>query len=469
MPRPFLSGLLSVVLPGTGQLYAGRPRRGLAILLLAVSAVAAAAWYAGPHAAALADELVSLDVLLGLLVVNGVIFLLRFWIVADAYGIAARKRRRALGRSSAFVAGMSLVALAFLTAVPHAVLGWGTYLAYDTIETVFAKEEPTDVLSEAFLTATPAFEPTAGGSPALFGDRPIAEPEPQAEKRKWTTVLLIGGDAGYLREGLRADTMVAVSIQANTGRAALFSIPRNLQRAPLVGAAGAAYGRFPDLLNALYRFAHSRPELFPGGRDPGATALKQTVSNLLGIPVHYYVMVDLRGFVEVVDALGGVRMTAPDSVNDLTSPAYPGEAWTDIQVEQGEAVELDGRQALAYARSRSASSDYTRMVRQRCILAAMAGRVDSMRTVRSVARLSGAAKDFVSTDIPRGRLPALVRLLRGIDPYRTTAVSFTPPEYSVVEPDVGAYRATVKRLLTFKLDKLRASGLRVVAGLCPEP
>jgi anionic cell wall polymer biosynthesis LytR-Cps2A-Psr (LCP) family protein len=193
------------------------------------------------------------------------------------------------------------------------------------------------------------------------------------------------------------------------------------------------------------------------------------VSNLLGIPVHYYVLVDLRGFVEVVDALGGLRMTAPDSVNDLTSPAYPGEPWTDIEVVRGEVVKLDGRHALAYARSRSASSDYTRMVRQRCILAAMAGRIDSMRTVRSIARLSGAAKEFASTDIPRFRLPALVRLLRGIDPFRTMSVSFTPPEYSVVDPDVAEMRSTVQRLRTFKLDRLRASGLRAVAGLCPKP
>jgi LCP family protein required for cell wall assembly len=469
MPRPFLSGLLSVVLPGAGQVYAGRRRRGFAIGVVAVGAAVLAAWYAVPHAAALLDELVSLDVLLGLLVVNGIVLLVRFWIVADAYAIAARERRRALRRTSPIVAGMSLVTLAFLTVAPHALVGWGTYLAYDTIETVFAKEEPTDVLSEAFLAAAPAFVPTSGGSPALFGDRPVAVPDPADERRNWTTILLIGGDAGYGRSGLRSDTMVAVSIQANTGRAAVFSIPRNLERVPLVGPAAAVHPEFPDILNALYRYAHSRPELFPGGPDPGATALKQTVSNLLGIQVRYHVLVDLRGFVEVVDALGGLRMVAPDSVNDLTSPAYPGEPWTDIEVAGGQEVKLDGRHALAYARSRSASSDYTRMLRQRCILAAMAGRIDSMRTVRSVSRLAGAAKEFVSTDIPRKRLPDLVRLLRGIDPFRTMAVSFTPPEFSVVSPDVGQYRATVKRILRTKLDRLRDEGLRSVAGLCPRP
>jgi polyisoprenyl-teichoic acid--peptidoglycan teichoic acid transferase len=460
--RPFLSGLLSLVFPGAGQVYAGRIGRGLAIAALAASAVVLAAWFAGREA--LADHVVSLDVLLGLLVANALVLFVRFWIVADAYVLAAREQRRALGRPNALVAALSLLVLGVLTAAPHTVLGWGTYVTYDTIDTVFADEEPQDVLSPAELAFLPTLVP--GTSQALHGDRPVAPPDPEPESRKWTTVLLVGGDAGYLRVGLRADTMIAVSIQENTGRAALFSIPRNLDNVPLVGKAREAYDRFPDILNALYRFAQARPELFPGGRDPGATALKQTVSGLLGIPVHYYVMVDLRGFVEVVDALGGIRMIAPDTVDDLTSPAYPGEPWTDIQVTEGAKVSLDGRHALAYARSRSASSDYTRMTRQRCILAAMADRIGSMRVVRSLARLSDVAKTYVSTDIPRQRLPDLVDLLRGIDPSRTLAVSFTPPAYSVVEPDVAAYRATARRMMGDEIPREGDDGFRAVAGAC---
>jgi hypothetical protein len=109
------------------------------------------------------------------------------------------------------------------------------------------------------------------------------------------------------------------------------------------------------------------------------------------------------------------------------------------------------------------------MVRQRCVLAAMARQVQSMRTFRSIHRLSEAAKTFAATDIPRGRLPRIVRLLRGVDPYRTLAASFTPPEYAVYAPDLGEYRATVQRLLHARLDKLRRAGLRAVAGLCPSP
>ena len=472
MPRPFLSGLLSAVLPGAGQIYAGRPGRGFAILATATAVLAAALWYAVRAGAALAETVVSLDLLLGLLLANGIVLAVRFWVAADAYAIAARERRRA-GRSSPIVAGISLAALAFVTVTPHALVGWGSWLAYDTIDAVFAEAEPQDVLTpEQLAVATVETPSPAGTGQAFQGDRPVADParEPEPpEKPTWTTFLLIGGDAGYGRWGLRADTLIAVSVRADTGRAAIFSVPRNLQMFPLAGRAGAEYGTFPDIVNALYRFAQSRPDLFPGGKDPGATALKQTVSNLLGIPVHYYLLVDLRGFVEVVDALGGLRLTAPDSVDDLTSPAFPGEPWTDIQVTGGTVVELDGRHTLAYARSRSASSDYTRMVRQRCILAAMARRIQSMRTLRSITRLSDAAKTFATTDIPRSRLPRVVKLLRGIDPAKTLAVSFTPPEYRVYAPDIGAYRGTVQRLLHLKLSRLRNAGQRPVAGLCPEP
>jgi hypothetical protein len=82
MPRPFLSGLLSLVFPGAGQVYSGRIRRGLAIAVLAVSAVGLTAWYVRRSGSTLADDVVSLDVLLGLLVANGIALLVRFWVVA---------------------------------------------------------------------------------------------------------------------------------------------------------------------------------------------------------------------------------------------------------------------------------------------------------------------------------------------------------------------------------------------------
>lgn len=73
-------------------------------------------------------------------------------------------------------------------------------------------------------------------------------------------------------------------------------------------------GRFPDILNALYGWASARPDRLPGARDPGATALEQVAANLTGLRVDYYALVDFRGFVEMVDALGGVTVDVPRPV-----------------------------------------------------------------------------------------------------------------------------------------------------------
>ena len=259
------------------------------------------------------------------------------------------------------------------------------------------------------------------------------------------------------------------SLNVRSGRVAAFSIPRNLERVPLQGAAGREYGRFPDLVNALYKFGRSRPDLFTGGRDPGATALKQTLSHLLGIPIHYYALVDLRGFVEVIDALGGVRVYNTEWIEDETSPAFPGEQWTPIDLEPGY-VTLDGREALAYARSRWQSSDYRRMKRQRCLLAALADGLEPVRVLRSLPKLSRTVRSYVSTDIPLRRLPDLVELVARINPWTSVGVSFSPPRYATYAPDVEPYRRTVRQVLLSSPRELRQKlGLRALAGSCRSP
>jgi LCP family protein required for cell wall assembly len=306
------------------------------------------------------------------------------------------------------------------------------------------------------------------------GSRPVVRARPislfatlgrKIRRGQWLNVLLIGGDAGYQRYGLRADTLIVVSIQAGTGRSVAFSIPRNLQYAPLAGRAGRTYGRFPDLINALYGFGRAHPELFGGGRDPGATALKQTISNLLGIPIQYDALVDLRGFVEVVDALGGVRVTPSERLVDTVSTAFPGEPWTRLDLRPGQTVHLDGRVALAYVRSRRQSSDYRRMIRQRCFLSTLADQLDPIEALRHLGRLSSAARRYVSTDVPLSRLPDLIRLVGGINPRSSFGISFAPPAYDTYGPDVGPYRQAVRHVLLTPVQRLRTrDGLSSLAG-----
>lgn len=494
--RPFLGGLLSLLVPGAGQIYAGRGVRGALMLGFTVLASLAALLVAARDPTELAATLLQEDVLRALFAVNAAALAFRLWSVGDAWRLAALGRqppRTPAGRARA-IAG--LLVLAGLTAAPHVVAGWALVTTSDTLQTVFAEEEPLDILGGSSSPLDGDGGPTFLTDSAPLVERPFEthpkQPAGVDETRSapagrkeagaawagtveegasgsWLNILLIGGDAGYLRSGLRADTLIVTSINIRSGRVAAFSIPRNLERVPLQGAAGRELDRFPDLVNALYKFGRARPDLFPGGRDPGATALKQTLSHLLGIPIHYYALVDLRGFVEMIDALGGVRVYNTERIEDETSPAFPGEPWTPIDLYPGY-VKLDGREALAYARSRWQSSDYRRMKRQRCLLASLADGLQPVRVLRSLPKLSRTVRSYVSTDIPLRRLPDLVELVARINPWTSVGVSFSPPRYATYSPDVESYRETVQQVLLSSPRELRMrTGLRALAGSCKSP
>jgi len=261
-------------------------------------------------------------------------------------------------------------------------------------------------------------------------------------------VLLIGGDAGPGRSGLRTDTMVVATLNTRTRRGALLSLPRNLAEVPLPPRAAGLVpgGRFPGILNALYGWATAHPDLFPG-RDPGATALKQVAANLTGLRVDYYALVDFRGFVEMVDALGGVTVTVTRPVLDRVSPPEEGGDWIRIDLPAGRR-RLDAHEAFAYVRARSQSSDHERIRRQRCVVAALAQQADAGRLLRAFPRIAGAARRNVRTDIPRRVLPDLIRHVAGVDRRRVVSLGFTPPAYTAgfvgpgyPVPDVPAIRA----------------------------
>lgn len=283
----------------------------------------------------------------------------------------------------------------------------------------------------------------------------------RASVAPWTTILLLGGDAGAYRFGLRTDTMIVVALQERTGKAVALGIPRNLKGVPLTGRAASAVGRFPDLLNALYQYGNAHPELFPGGRDPGMTALKQTLSNLLGITIRYSALVDLRGFSELVDAVGGVVVRVHERIYDLVSPPNAGEPWIALDLYPGQRVRLDGRRALAYARSRSQSSDYRRMGRQRCLLSAFAEQLNARKLLRGFTRIARAVRANVRTDIPLRRAPKLIRLIARVDPGRTVTITLGPPAYTLphdgnaLAPDIAAIRAIVRKAILRPPGRLR--------------
>jgi LCP family protein required for cell wall assembly len=301
----------------------------------------------------------------------------------------------------------------------------------------------------------PKPRPLAAG-PALEGE---------AAARPWTTILLAGTDEGPGNWGARTDTLIVVALEHGTGSAAAFGVPRNLVDVPVAGI-----GRFREPLNALYGFARSRPELFPGGRDAGATALKQTLSRLLGLRIDYYALVSLLGFADVVDALGGVTVAVRERlVDEVTRPAW-GERKPRIDVVPGRTYRFDGRTALAYVRSRKASSDYTRMARQRCFLSALADQLDPVRVLRSFGALANAVEASVRTDIPLDRLPGLVRLVAAVEPERTLTRTFGVESFfgrrtrdRFPTPHVGRIRRAVREAI-LRPAAAKRDGLAAVAA-----
>ena len=420
------------------------------------------------------------DVLIALLVLNALVFVLRAHCTADAYRRSRRARtlsgrpvRPAGGRAFAVALLLALVAL------PHVVLGYYGYSSYDVLTSVFASEEPVDVLPSGAGPPAPAGDGggAAGGAPdsapAMPAPAGTAGPEapatkqakPPAEraspwKRGRVTVLLVGGDAGPYRYGLRTDTMIAVSVDTRTGQAALFGVPRNLIDVPFPPSARTALETYPEILNSLWGYAEANPELFPGATMPGPTALKETIGSLLGLPIDYFAAVDLRGFVELVDVLGGVPVNVQRSVYDAgVSPPIEGEPSIEIDLAPGRHT-LDGRHALAFVRTRWASSDYDRMHRQRCVMGALAQQASVGELLRAFPKLASTVKRFVLTDIPLKRLPDVVELLANLDSKRMVGVSFVPPAFAATwtdgdpVPDVESIRATVARAIarTPKLD-----------------
>ncbi len=224
---------------------------------------------------------------------------------------------------------------------------------------------------------------------------------------------------------------MVMTVSLADGRIALFGIPRNTGSVPLSEAAAEALHKkvYMNLISSLYSDAWEHPELAAGSGDPGAVVVRDTVSMLLGIPVDYYAVVDMGGFVDVVDALGGVTVRVEERLRVRLSPPTPDVPWRVYDIQPGIQT-LDGLEALAFARSRTGSNDYVRMGRQRCVIAAL---LDQTRVAELLVRfpvLVRVMKESVRTDIPIDRLQDLIKMRSDLKTDAMITVGFTPPKYT---------------------------------------
>lgn len=381
---------------------------------------------------ALSRMLVQPNALVALLVADVGLLAFRVVAVVDAYLLAARERPPPVRGRWRRLGAAGMVGVIGLTAAPHLASAYYDLQAYDLITSVFTGADPGWKASRR-----------GGNANSLVTALPGR-----------VTVLLLGGDAGPGRQGLRTDSMIVVSAELATGRTSLFGLPRNLVQAPMPeGPAADVFGCgcFPRPLNELYAFAElERPDLFPG-KHPGVTALAGVAESLLGIPIDHFALVDLLGFVDIVNALGGVTVTVTKPIEVEVDRLGTEGRTPDYELQPGRR-HLDGWKALAYARSRKTTSDYDRMQRQRCLLGSLARQTDPAELLRTFPRLVRVIKRSVVTDIPAGQLPALIEAA-GERRAKVSTVGFAPPTYTAgwsagyPIPDVPLIQRTVRRML----------------------
>jgi LCP family protein required for cell wall assembly len=224
--------------------------------------------------------------------------------------------------------------------------------------------------------------------------------------------------------------MIVLSVDLASGRAAMFGIPRNMTDVPLAPESQRASrnGRFPGLMNALYVYAMGHPAYFPGGKARGFRAVTGAIQQLVGVKLDGAVVVDLNGFVKLVNALGGLWIDIPKRLVDNKYPLENGTRKVRIVFNPG-CQKLNGHRALAYARSRHQDSDYGRMKRQQAVLLAVAHQTDPLGLIPKIPDLLKIAGDHVWTTLSRKDMASLATVAAKIDPGKVKTVTFTPPNY----------------------------------------
>jgi len=212
-------------------------------------------------------------------------------------------------------------------------------------------------------------------------------------------ILLLGrGGEGHDGADL-TDTILVASIDPVNYKTALVSLPRDTWVTTPSGS---------SKINAVFAYAKQKAQSKGSNKkdaeEAGVKAIESEVKEVLGVPIHYYSMVDFKAFRDAVDTVGGVdiNVTAETAVTERLWDSTIRKAYT-LDVKPG-MQHFDGQRALFYARSRHTSprGDFDRAERQRLLIESLSKKVSSAGTYTNPVKINQLMDNFgdhVTTDM----------------------------------------------------------------------
>jgi len=244
-------------------------------------------------------------------------------------------------------------------------------------------------------------------SPSWFSNLPIikqirnlaesADRNLKGEKNDRINILLLGIGGAQHEGGYLTDTIILASLEPSTKKVSLISVPRDLSI--------PVNGKYQKI-NAVNAYAEMEK------RGSGGLAVSQAISDLLQIPIDYYIRVDFKAFSDLVDEIGGVDINIARSFDDYRYPIRGEEKNEDYEArfehlhfDKGP-IHMDGKLALKYARSRHGNngegSDFARARRQQNIIMAVKKELLSVKTIfkpKMVKNIFDNFKEHISTNL----------------------------------------------------------------------
>ena len=304
-----------------------------------------------------------------------------------------------------------------------------------------------------------------------------SRPAPAWDGTERINVLLLGTDAAPGREVALTDVVLVVSVDPIEQTAVMISVPRDTAQLPLPDATVYPGGIYPDRVNSIMARAAADPETWCPtlvAADPGPACGLRTIESAvglyLGIRIHHHAVVDMAGFAEMIDAVGGIHLCLPGRLVDPEFDSAISDRYAGGLVLEAGCSEYDGVDALAYARSRKGwiempdgtidgQSDFDRAERQQRVLLAMRTELGQADTLIELPGLLSAIGRTVSTDVERDEaagLASLLPLITGLDIER---VVLGYPEFVDLPPD-----AETNYLLIPRRDAIRERMASIVGA-----